>query len=118
MNFRGIEFQLLTHGNLNIVVVLVTVMVGCLILFCFCYFGKLATDSFTNMANRLFECNWIEFPVDAQKFILLMIRNAQKPIYYHGSGIAVLNLETFSKVLVFYSKLAEGEPAIFFFHSR
>lgn len=71
-----------------------------MILFCFCYFGKLATDSFGQMTNCLFECKWVEFPIDVQKYILLMIMNSQRPMYYHGLGIAVLNLETFSKVIL------------------
>lgn len=67
-------------------------------LFMYCYFGMMATESFRNMAECLFESNWLELPIDLQKAILLMIQNIQKPIYYHGFGLSILNLQTFVNV--------------------
>lgn len=58
----------------------------------------MATESFEKMADSLFESNWGDLPVDLQKFYILMIGNAQKPMFYHGFKVAVLNLETFMKV--------------------
>lgn len=71
-------------------------------LFVYCYFGKLATKSFESIADCLYETNWQDLPIDMQKHFILMIANYQKPIYYHGFGIAVLNLETFVKVRIQY----------------
>lgn len=90
---------MLRSGDINFFVILLTLVVGIMILFFFCSYGKSASESFEQMANRLYECNWLEFPVDTQKYIRVMIMNAQRPINYHGSGIAVLNLETFAKVI-------------------
>lgn len=67
-------------------------------MFLYCFFGKLASESFEQMADCLYECNWYGLPVGLQKYFILMIGNAQRPLYYHGFGIAVLNLKTFSKV--------------------
>lgn len=67
-------------------------------LFAYCFCGKMATDSYSNMAECLYESNWHKLELKYQKYIIIMIANAQKPIYYHGFGIAVLNLETFNKV--------------------
>lgn len=64
----------------------------------YCYFGKVATDSFLQMADCLYDVNWHKLPVKTQKYFIIMIGNAQKPLNYHGFGVAVLNLETFSKV--------------------
>lgn len=50
------------------------------------------------MADCLFESNWQGLPVDLQKYVILMIKQSQEPLFYHGSGIAVLDLETFSSV--------------------
>lgn len=58
----------------------------------------MATESFLNMGNYLFESDWQNLPVDSQKYLILMIASMQRPLYYHGYGIAVLNLETFAKV--------------------
>lgn len=69
-----------------------------LCLFVYCYFGKLATESFLNMSDGLYQSNWFKLPVNLQKYFVPMIQNTQRPLYYHGFGIAVLNLETFTKV--------------------
>lgn len=67
-------------------------------LFLYCYFGKLATESFEKMADCLYDCNWYEVSIQLQKFLIIMIANIQKPIYYYGFRLAILNLETFTKV--------------------
>lgn len=67
------------------------------ILFTYCYFGKVATDSFQNMADCIYEMNWHELPIEQQKYFILMIANTQKPLYYHGFNVT-LNLETFCQV--------------------
>lgn len=75
-------------------------------LFVYCFFGKLATTSFEEMANCTYESNWQQLRVDLQTYLILMIGNMQRPIYYHGFGVAVLNLETFCKVTeIFFSIL-------------
>ena len=58
----------------------------------------MATDSYKQMSDSVFEMNWPELPNSSQKFIILMIENMQKPLYYHGFGIVNLDLETFAKV--------------------
>lgn len=73
-------------------------MVSCSNLFVYCYFGKCATESFENMADILFESNWIEYPVNIQKYYIPMIQNTQRSLYYDGFGVAVLNLPTFVSV--------------------
>lgn len=67
-------------------------------LFLYCYFGKMATDSYLKMTKSLYESNWIDHPVQLQKYLILMIGNMQRPLYYHGFGIAKLNLETYTTV--------------------
>lgn len=81
--------------------------------FLYCYFGKMTTDCYANMADRLFESKWQQLSLDIQKYFILMIGNMHKPAYYHGSGILILNLETFRNVSItennlwcfFFSKL-------------
>lgn len=68
--------------------------------FIYCYFGKLATKSFEDMPDLLYESNWQTFPIRLQKYIILMIGNMQRPLYYHGFGMVLLDLGTFSKVRV------------------
>lgn len=68
-------------------------------IFVYCYFGKIATYSFSKMADLLYELNWNELPIRHQKYVILMIANMQRPLYYHGFHVITLNLETFTKVM-------------------
>lgn len=63
-----------------------------------CYFGKMATESYTDMSDCLFQSNWQAQSIKLQKYIIIMIGNAQQPYYYHGFNLATLQLETFISV--------------------
>lgn len=86
------------HIDKNVMTILAAATVSSSNLFVYCYFGKVATESYQQMADCLYECNWWELPVNLQKYTLLMNMNMQRLLYYHGFEVAVLNLETFSKV--------------------
>lgn len=68
------------------------------ILFLYCFAGGIATGSYQKIESRLCNSNWYEYPIDAQKYILMMLQNSQLPIYYDGFGVAILSLETFGNV--------------------
>lgn len=67
-------------------------------LFLYCYFGEVATGCFGNVAHVLYESNWLHLPFNLQKYFILVIGNAQRPLNYHGFKIAILNLNTYLKV--------------------
>lgn len=67
-------------------------------LFLYCYFGKMASESYENMSESLYESNWLCLPVDLQKHFIVMIANVQRPIFYHGFKIVNMDLETFTRV--------------------
>lgn len=50
------------------------------------------------MGDFLFETNWYKHPIDSQKRVHFMIYAMQKPIFYKGFDITILDLETFTKV--------------------
>lgn len=86
------------HADFKLFILLVVTAIGCANLFLFCYFGKMATESFELMADCFYDGNWQDLPIASQQFFILMIGNAQRPLYYHGFGVAVLNLETYNDV--------------------
>lgn len=92
------SFQRLKHIDYDLCFILEAAGTGAANLFLFCFFGYLATESFERMANSFYESNWQLLPIELQKYILLTIRNMQKPFHYHGFGLVPLNLETFCKV--------------------
>lgn len=67
-------------------------------LFVYCYFGKLATESFENMAIEMYSANWPELNIGLQKTFLIMMGNAGRPLFYRGFDVAILDLNTFTKV--------------------
>lgn len=58
----------------------------------------MATESFEKMLSCVYESNWYALPVDSQWVLVVILINSQQLYYYHGFGVAVLNLETFTKV--------------------
>lgn len=70
-------------------------------LFVLCYFGKVATSSFQNLSDVLYASDWTELSVEQQKYLVLMMSNAQKPMHYNGFGVVVLDLRTFINVFIF-----------------
>lgn len=86
------------HLDFNFIMLLMAVAVSLSNLSVYSYFGQIASESYEEMADCLFESNWCEHPVELQKYVLLMVQNIQNPMYYHGFGIANLDLETFTDV--------------------
>lgn len=71
-------------------------------LFLYCYYGKVASESCEKMADCLYGSNWRKLSIKLQKYVILMIADMQKPIYYHGFGFFNLDLKIFiavSKIL-------------------
>lgn len=75
------------------------VMLSGSIMFVYCYYGEMATESFENIADALYESNWQNLSIQLQKYYILMIGNAQRPLYYHGFHVSILSLNTFAKVM-------------------
>lgn len=80
--------------------IFLTTMVSTSLLFLYCYFGKIATDSFEAMADTLYDTDWTALPIELQKFLIIMIGSAQQKLYYHGFGIVNLDLATFVTVSI------------------
>lgn len=92
------HFQYSKHMNFNFIFILMVTFVSCANLIVYCFYGKMANESFAKMSYCLYESNWKKLPIQLQKQYVVMIANAQWPIFYHGFGIAILNLETFTRV--------------------
>lgn len=93
------HFQQLKHINFSVILLLIGVLVGIATLFLYCYFGALVIECYDEMPKCLFESNWQGLSVDLQKYFILMIGNANRPLYYHGFGFTILDLKTFSSLI-------------------
>lgn len=86
------------HPSVDIFYTLITIGTNLSNLLLYCYYGKQTTDYYAAYADCLFESQWYKLPVDLQKVMLMVIGNAQRPLFYHGFRIARMNLETFTSV--------------------
>lgn len=66
--------------------------------FLYCYFATHATDRLTKIGNNIYESSWYEFPINIQKYLILIIIRSQNPIYFTGLGLLNCTLESFGKV--------------------
>lgn len=82
------------------IICLLVVMAGENI-FLYCYFGQMASESFERFSNEYYAMPWFTLPSKHQKYFVLMIGNAQRTVYYDGSGIAKLNLNSLASVRTF-----------------
>lgn len=97
-NIISFQFQKVQDIDFDIFLLMIALSTSGLSLFLFCFFGKMATESYEKMSISLFECDWQNFSIDLQKYLLLMIGNSQRPLYFHGFWVITLDLETYSKV--------------------
>ena len=83
----------------SVVIILFTVSSVTSNIFIYCYFGKMATESYEQMSDCLYyDLNWVDLPIHDQKCVIVMIANMQNPIYYQGFDFAKLDLRTFIQV--------------------
>lgn len=58
----------------------------------------MTTNEFLRYGDIAYQSEWIKMPNKLQKFIPLIIADAQRPLIFEGLNIIVLNLMTFTKV--------------------
>lgn len=64
----------------------------------FCYFGTHITDRLLLIALIMYESKWYYYPLELQKFVILVIARSQKPAYFTGLNLIRCTLEIFGKV--------------------
>lgn len=75
--------------------------------YAFCYFAEMTTQHIVRVGGMAFEANWMEYPVEVQKYITLIIARSQYPTRFTGLGIISCTLEMFSKVKLFLNFMLE-----------
>lgn len=89
------------HLNFDATMILLIVVIENSIMFLLCFFGKIATDSFAEMGDISYGADWQNLSPALQRYFIVIIANAQQPLYYDGFGVAILNLEMFQRVSLF-----------------
>lgn len=95
--------QQMKHPDVGVFVILIGCSGGLSNLFLYCFFGRRATTNYEAMADCLYESNWLDCPLKLQKCFVILITNTQRPLYYHGFNVALLNLETMTNVIGYFA---------------
>lgn len=82
----------------EIFILLLCVSLSTGMVFLFCSVGSWTTDNFSRFADISYESLWYKFSPDLQKYLRLIIADAQRPRVFQGFGIIDLNFMTFTTV--------------------
>lgn len=84
----------------GVITILLSISMDLSMLFLYCYFGEMASDSHLDMSDCVYNMSWYRLDTWLQKYFHLMIVNMQIPLHYHGFKIINLDLNTFIRVSV------------------
>lgn len=87
---------------MRIFIAVISILTSAGNIFLYCYVGSHTTTTFLRFSDIPYESLWYKFPVDLQKYLHLIIANAQRPRAFDGYAIMDLNLVTFVKVFFFF----------------
>lgn len=92
------RLQALRHFDANIALVFICVINSLFTLFLYCYFGSLATDSFSRISDCVYDSRWYELPTELKIYPIMILGNSHLPLRFYGHKIISINLETYKKV--------------------
>lgn len=65
----------------------------------FCYFANTVTDRIASIGDIAYDSNWIDYPLNLQKFITVIVTRSQRPVYFSGLNLVPCTMETYGKVI-------------------
>lgn len=68
------------------------------ILFLYCFFGNKLTDDLLSMNDLVYESEWYHYPVQTQRYLILIMARAQQPFYISAYNVMPCTLENYGKV--------------------
>lgn len=84
--------------DMGVILGIMTTIMGTGNIFLYCFVGTLTTDIFARYADFSYESVWYKIPVELQKYLLLVVVDAQNPHAFDGFGFIQLDLVFFMKV--------------------
>lgn len=96
--------QAMKHLDLNALLLVIAFQMATGIVFLYCFTGSLSTEQFYRFGSMTYESDWYKWPNELQKYVLLIIANAQRPQIFNGFNVIDLNLLAFTKVFFLIKK--------------
>lgn len=69
----------------------------------FCYYADVATTRLSSIAYYAYETTWNDYPLELQKYMILIIARSQEPVYYTGFNFVNCTLQALGKVFQLFS---------------
>lgn len=66
--------------------------------FTFCYCAHFTTNRISFIQNTIYNLDWHDFPIELQKQLVLIMAEAQTPLYFSGFGLIRCTLFSFLMV--------------------
>ena len=86
-------------GVAAIIFALVAVSCGLIWPFLLCHYGTFATDRIRSIDLIIYNANWLAYPPELRKYIILIIAQSRSKINFNGFNLVSCTLEAFAKVL-------------------
>lgn len=99
-NVLILYLQVIKYLDIGIFVAAMSMVMSTGNIFLYCFVGSLTTDIFWCYADVSYESHWYKFPVTLQKYMRMIIADANRPRIFTGLGIIDLNLMSFLKVTI------------------
>lgn len=69
-------------------------------LFLVCYVGEHVTTVYLDLKDSIYNISWFLCPLDLQRYIVPMLMNADKPVYFESFGTLNCTNDTFKRVIL------------------
>lgn len=66
----------------------------------FCRFGNSAADHVSAIADVAYGLNWFEYPVEMQKYVILIVALANERVEFSGFQVITCSMEMLGKVSI------------------
>lgn len=60
----------------------------------------MSSDCLAEIADLFYSFEWYNQNIKIQKCVVMLIANAQRPRHFHGFGVILLTLDTFTNVSI------------------
>lgn len=78
------------------------VWISTTVMFSSCYFPNKITTYCSDIGNIVYQSEWYRLSPKLQKYLQLVIKRSQRPVFLHGFKIIRCSMETFSKVGTYF----------------
>lgn len=90
---------IISNSDWNLIFFILVVGICFGTIFVYSFTGSLATNAFEQCSIDAYDVIWYRFPVQYQKYMIIILMESQKPQRFHGYQFAYINFETCMKIM-------------------